>query len=173
MPKSLNCSLFLIFVTSYDCCSFISYFLPHRRSSHSLALNFILLVSTKMYSLCKPFCIILMSSLFFIPSLIWVLSAKQDTASSQSQEHVAQRDTDRRSETWYCEQPKTGTRGSGRYKSTIWNLIPRAAKARNTWLREIPIDDFNPSYLGLGYITPTKLLMTNFTSLVSLTLVSV
>ena len=35
------------------------------------------------------------------------------------------------------------------------------------------ITRINPSYLGVGYITPTKYLTTNFTSLVSLTPASV
>ena len=40
-------------------------------------------------------------------------------------------------------------------------------------LFESVLIEVNPSYLRLGYINPTKLLMANFTSLVSLTQVSV
>ena len=58
MPRSLTCSLSSIFESSYDLCvaaDFICYNFPFCRSSHLLALNFILFVSAHLYSYANNF----------------------------------------------------------------------------------------------------------------------
>ena len=55
---------------------------PYRRGSNLLALNFILFVSADLYSLCKSFCSICVSSSSFIPRRIRVSLAKHDTVES-------------------------------------------------------------------------------------------
>ena len=88
MPRSLTCSLSSMFDSSYDLlvvADFISCFFQYRRSSNLLALNFILFVSAHLYSLCKSFCSICVSSSSFIPKRIRVLSAKHDTVESAIQ----------------------------------------------------------------------------------------
>ena len=66
MPRSLTYSLSSMF-ESYDLqvdADFVSCSFPYRRSSNLLTLNFILFVSAHLYSLCKSFCSICLSSSF-------------------------------------------------------------------------------------------------------------
>ena len=54
-----------------------------------------------------------------------------------------------------------------------WSVPFPCSRDRCPWKSSTFPLNINPSHLGLRYITPTKLLTTNFTSLVSLTQVSV
>ena len=59
------------------------------------------------------------------------------------------------------------------YPDTTYTVNSSNCGKNMNMLGDLNKDLLNLSYLGLGYITPTKLLTTNFISLVSLTLVSV
>ena len=85
MPRSLTCSLPSMFELSYDlyfAADFISCSFPYRRISNLLALNFIWFVSANLYSLCRSFYSISLSSSSFIPRRIRVSSANHDTPES-------------------------------------------------------------------------------------------